>query len=242
MKKRIGSGFERLEDRQVCAGVFLAGHVLRIEGTPGRDVAYISEHMPSGTVNVTLNGAVAQFDRSHVDSVFATMEEGNDYFRADVSVNVEVHGGAGMDRLVTGTGNDTLVGDAGLDSVWGRTGSDRFVMGGDREQDRIYWFTPRYDTVTGDAFTLRPRNWWLDHENVEAFQGRSITVRRDYRYQNQYPDRIFFTVDIDGQMNVTGLHSLSNRIRIFHPIGTSVRYIGMDDAIARGMVEDITVA
>lgn len=248
MKKRIGSGLEQLENREMFASVLLTGNVLRVTGGPTRDVAYISYaaptvHTPSGTVVATVNGATAHFDRSQVDMIFADLGAGNDYFRADVDVDVEVHGGEGMDRIVTGTGDDTIVGGTQMDSVWGRSGSDRFVMGGDRELDRIFWFTPRYDTlVTGDSFTLRPRNWWLDRENVEAFQGRNIVIRRDYRFQQQYPDRIFFTVDIDGVRNITGLHQLSNKIRIFHPRDTVVQYVGMQDAIARGIVEDITVA
>lgn len=248
MKKRIGSGFETLEDRKLCAGVFLSGHVLHVEGSAARDVARVSytpasEWTPNGGLAVELNGQVTEFDRSQVDSIYADMGAGNDFFRADVAVNVEVHGGDGDDRLVTGRGNDTIVGGRGIDSVVGRTGYDRFVMGGDREKDRVFWFRPRYDTmVSGDRFRLPARNWWLDHENVEAFQGTRIVVRRDHRYEEQYPGRIFFTVDIDGQKNVTGLHSLSNKIRIFHPVGTTVRYFGMEDAIARGIVEDVTVA
>lgn len=247
MKKRIGSGFERLEDRKMCAGVFLAGHVLRIEGTPDRDVAYVSyapptEHTPSGTVNATLNGATAQFDRSQVGKIFADMGNGNDYFRADVDVDVEAFGGAGMDRIVTGTGNDTIHGGSQLDSVWGRAGRDRYDMG-DGEKDRIFWFNRRYDAfVSNDAFRLPARNWWLDHENVEAFQGRNIVIRRDRSLDAQYPGRVFFYADIDGNVAVTGLHQISNKIRVFHPVGTSVRYIDMQDAIARGIVEDVTVS
>ncbi len=248
MKKHIGSGFERLEDRKVCAGVFLAGHVLRIEGTPDRDVAYVSyapptEHTPSGTVNATLNGATAQFDRSQVDGIFADMGNGNDYVRADVDVDVEVYGGAGMDRIVTGTGNDTIHGGTQLDSVWGRAGRDRYDMGGDGEKDRVFWFNRRYDAFTSnDTFRLPARNWWLDHENVEAFQGRHVTIRRYRGYDDEYPGRVFFYADIDGNVAVTGLHQISNKIRVFHPVGTSVRYVDMQDAIARGIIEDVTVS
>lgn len=249
MKKRIGSGLEKLENREMFASVLLEGNVLRVTGGPTRDVAYISYapptvNTPSGTVVATVNGATAHFDKSQVDSIFADMGAGNDFFRADVAVNVEVYGGAGMDRIVTGTGNDTIHGGSQLDSVWGRAGRDRYDMGGDGEKDRVFWFNRRYDSfISSDSFRLPARNWWLDTENVEAFQGSAqITVRRDHQYDVEFPGRIFFTVDIGVQRKITGLHSLSNKIRIFHTVGTTVHYIGMEDAIDQGLIEDATVA
>jgi Ca2+-binding RTX toxin-like protein len=88
---------------------------------------------------------VEAFGRSQiytgVTRIVGNAGQGNDkiVISKDITIPVELHGGAGNDLLIGGSGNDALYGDAGDDDLRGGLGNDSLDGGTDR------------DSVRGDA-------------------------------------------------------------------------------------------
>ena len=75
-----------------------------------------------------------EFLRRDVDTVFADLGGGDDYYNgARCRVNQIVNGGEGNDRMIGGRGDDTLDGGAGNDRIQGRGGDDTITGGSGRD-------------------------------------------------------------------------------------------------------------
>src|SRR4051794_18526215 len=116
--------FEQLETRTLLSTTLIAG-VLTLTETNGNDVVVVGKDA-SGKLSVTENGVTSSFLWSAVNKVVANLLAGADKLTTDAAVNktMEVHGGAGKDSVVTGSGNDAIWGDDDDDLLDGAGGND----------------------------------------------------------------------------------------------------------------------
>jgi hypothetical protein len=109
---------------QVAGGDQFADLVVVNTGA-GNDRVNVSQRT-DGTLDVNVNG-----ERYHVtlgpgQELGVRTGDGNDVVRAatNVTVNMDVRGGDGNDRIVTGQGRDRIDGGAGDDTIYSRGGRD----------------------------------------------------------------------------------------------------------------------
>ncbi|MBX3436714.1 MAG: FG-GAP repeat protein, partial [Planctomycetaceae bacterium] len=106
------------------------GGVLRVTATEGDDLIAIRPTSNPNSVIVKSNGREETF--SGISSIFFNGLGGNDTLVVDaaIALAVELHGGAGDDRLVAGGGPARLFGGPGKDELIGGPGNDE-IYGGD---------------------------------------------------------------------------------------------------------------
>jgi parallel beta-helix repeat protein len=102
-------------------GVYTAGGVVYVHGTPGNDVITVA---PSGpNVVVTLDGAAFTFATDVLAAIDIRTHAGNDSVSGGMEpVSLAIWGGAGNDTLTGGAGNDTISGGAGTNAIDGGAG------------------------------------------------------------------------------------------------------------------------
>ena len=126
-QKVSGLGYEKLEPKNLLAGIFLDGSELVVVGGSGNDVGSVVD-ASSTTVTARLSGEASQtFDRSDVTKVVFIGFEGNDRFTNSTSINSNLVGNDGDDVLIGGSGADVISGGRGNDTLTGNDGNDRLV-------------------------------------------------------------------------------------------------------------------
>lgn len=103
-----------------------------LASTPGIVVAQAGSKPLSVTINGKTIGNPAggsTFTMPSGGRVIVYAGDGNDSVKAQVSVPVEAHGGAGNDEIRGGSADDVLWGDAGDDTLFGLDGNDVLVGG-----------------------------------------------------------------------------------------------------------------
>jgi Ca2+-binding RTX toxin-like protein len=135
----------------LAAGASLTDGRLRINGSTGDDVITVSTNARhSGLIDVSINGAVTQFDGTLVRRIEVFAGPGDD--RVEVSdtpsASAELYGHSGDDQLVIsdpdiqamvngGAGDDRISGSPGATSkLYGEAGNDT-LTGGDRSDSLI---------------------------------------------------------------------------------------------------------
>jgi Ca2+-binding RTX toxin-like protein len=109
-----------------------------IAGTSGNDkIGVIASHVPHQLI-IGVNGVLKAFDTRSSAKLIVDLGDGNDRFAADVPVTfaMDVKGGNGIDRIVGGSGNDSLDGGGSSDRIFGGAGNDTMIGGGGN--DRIF--------------------------------------------------------------------------------------------------------
>jgi hypothetical protein len=140
--------FETLEGRQLQSATILLQHgVLNVTvdaNTPS--TIKVQESTKGNTVNVYADGTSASFKLSQVKSVSLTGSTQSDYIYVDPHLglsaqiagnggNDTIWGGAGLDHITTGAGNDLIHGHgvistgSGNDTVWGSNQGDTINCG-----------------------------------------------------------------------------------------------------------------
>jgi hypothetical protein len=137
------AAIETLDQRRLLAAdpVLDAG-LLAITGTPGNDriVVSLAANDPT-TLDVRVNRQSFSFKVADVtDHVRINALRGNDRITVSnvngaVTLDFEVYGGTGNDRISTDAGDDTLSGGAGNDMANGGAGND--MLNGDLGNDRL---------------------------------------------------------------------------------------------------------
>ena len=102
---------------------------LVVVGTSGSHTITVAEAGNAKTLKVTIDGVV-QGKYAVTGRVFAFARDGNDTVKANISKSVWFYGGAGNNKVETGSGADVLVGGAGNDSLNGKGGKDLVIGGG----------------------------------------------------------------------------------------------------------------
>jgi hypothetical protein len=161
---------------------------LAIGGTARADVISVGLNgADANVVDVTVNGALYQFNRGDIASIGINAYGGKDYIRVDESnglldVGIRVRAGGGADRVVGGSlddnlfggegndylvgngGNDTLAGAGGNDKMWGGLGGDWIKGAGGND-----WLVGGYgnDALYGD----NGADWIDSGEGDDTFYG-----------------------------------------------------------------------
>lgn len=105
---------------------------LIVNGSSGKDTINIG--VAGSRVEVNLNGVVKRFARSAVRRLQVFGYEGDDVITtAAVAAPAVVEGGAGNDRISTGSAADQLLGGAGNDRLSGGGGADSLFGGAGRD-------------------------------------------------------------------------------------------------------------
>lgn len=250
--RRIGSGFQLLEEKLLCAGdVYLSGHELHVRGTNIRDV-FTATQSESGLITVYDRGTpVFVVDAFNVDRAIVELYDGNDVAKFFVTVPVYVYAGAGDDTVITGTNNDLIDGGSGQDSVRGGLGSDTFRMK-DGDYDRVFNVTAN-DVLIGEHYNFAAWHRFLSTPNVNAYRGNRITVTREY-VDGYGDDRLFYTVDVDarnghfenyGELQQMAVGNPAGEspggLRLYIPIGGEARFVGFDPRNVPYSIQVITV-
>lgn len=136
---------EKLEPRQLLAGITFDAGVISVEGTANADGAQVFNPQPD-QVSVVIYGIEQQtFDAATVSKIVFTGHQGNDWFRNDTAIPTEAFGNAGNDKLIGGSGDDMLSGGNGNDQLLGNEGNDRLFghqgldhVFGDAGDDQIW--------------------------------------------------------------------------------------------------------
>jgi uncharacterized protein YkwD len=127
--------FERLEPRQLLAGIAFQNGIVTINGSAGRDVAKV-DHVDASRIRVTLNRLAPQvYNAAQISQIVFHGGAGNDQFRNNTGKPSIAYGGSGNDTLIGGWGNDELYGGDGNDRLSGGAGNDR--LDGGTGTDRI---------------------------------------------------------------------------------------------------------
>jgi Ca2+-binding RTX toxin-like protein len=123
-----------------------------IEGTGANDRIQVT-FLEGGSVRVSLNGAVTDYDLEPGDHLDIRGNDGDDIIDlrgGDTSnyiatAGIYVTGGSGDDTIYGGVGNDTITGGAGRNRLFGGDGKDRINGSGGRDfiygeagDDRLY--------------------------------------------------------------------------------------------------------
>lgn len=144
---------EPLEERRLLSAS-LVGSQLRISGTSGNDNIVVKLKRGSDPlIQVNDNGNLKSFVRSSVNSILIYTSGGNDLVyiderNGDLTQNATLSGGAGDDRLIAGSGSDSVDGDSGNDKIYGNDGSDS--LDGDSGNDWLFGGFGN-DSLDGDA-------------------------------------------------------------------------------------------
>jgi Ca2+-binding RTX toxin-like protein len=119
--------------------------LLTLTGTGFAD--YTTMRVEGTDLILTQNGYEERHAIASVNRIEAFLGEGNDAFASDPSVFVPTYifGDMGEDRMIGGSGNDTLTGGGGRSTMYGGAGDDRIngaggrdVILGENGVDRIY--------------------------------------------------------------------------------------------------------
>ncbi len=175
MARPVRLHLERLEARAVPAVTAgLAGGVLTVTGTPGRD--RIDVLLDQGRLVVRDHGLpVAAFNPAAVASINIQAGAGDDVVRVARSVTqpatidggpgnndlvagggpTTLTGGGGRDKLGGGPANDTLSGGPGRDLLNGRGGAD--TLDGGPGADKLVPTSPPRPSTRSPASPTRPR-------------------------------------------------------------------------------------
>ncbi len=152
--RKLRLGLEDLQTRTLPSAT-LAGGVLTITGTEGRDVIVVREsHGAIAVRGVKIDDAGAMMrsvPAGEVEHINVVALGGND--RIDlrgVSVGADVDAGAGKDVIYGGTGNDYLRGGDGNDALYGGVGDDS--VDGGNGNDKLDGGVGD-DTLSGDDGT-----------------------------------------------------------------------------------------
>lgn len=156
---------ERLEARDLlAAGITarLAGGVLRINGTEGKDTIHVRQlnqqlKVDRTPIQTTSGQRLSQVAVTRVSKIEVRARGGDDLVQITTTVgrNSRVHiptvivwAGAGNDRVLGGAGKDLIYGDGGNDTLDGRGGDDRLLGGAGN--DRLLGGGGR-DVLLGEA-------------------------------------------------------------------------------------------
>jgi len=126
--------------------------IVRIGGTSGNDVIFVTQTVDRQYLKVTINGIVVsdQIALSCVNEIRVWSRAGNDRVELlDLALMSLLHGGEGDDLLIGGAGDDLIYGGAGIDHLTGGAGND-FLVGGD-DADRIVGSAGHDVLVAGDV-------------------------------------------------------------------------------------------
>lgn len=107
--------FDPLESRRLMTASLLNG-TLTVDG--GNRMNNIAVSQSGTTLTVKDNGAISIFSTIGVKKIWVKGKDYNDTLSASgVTINTEIDGAGGNDRITTGFGNDTVYGGAGNDSI-----------------------------------------------------------------------------------------------------------------------------
>ena len=187
-KSRSGAklDFEKLESRELLAGISLDGGTLLISGGHGSERAMVTQN--GTTVTATLTGfANESFAADDVDLIRFVGRDGNDTFVNSTNIQSRAFGNAGNDRLFGGSNRDFIVGGNDNDTIDGRNGNDRIsgsagndVLRGGGNRDVISGGAGN-DTINGDlGFDIIHGNDGNDISvYVSAFANYDLSARGD---------------------------------------------------------------
>jgi hypothetical protein len=247
--RRVGSGFETLENRTLCAvGVAATNGTLRITGDDAPNLVRVNQNQTQYLVTVGSNAPLT-FAKAGVQRVEANLGAGNDNYAGNVGIPQLLNGGTGNDRLVGGgaadqifggdgidvllggAGNDFLNGNAGIDYLNGGAGSDRYETVDNGTPDRLNGLTAQ-DSIHGDVLNNVTGNVYVNsQDNTVSFVGKTVDLRRAY-VQGQ--TGIFYRATVNGVDK--GLFRAVNTISVYTPqFGTGNSFT--IDATLRGELE-----
>lgn len=138
--RSIHPAVEPLERRRLLSAALVGGQ-LRIKGSSGDDTLIVRlKAGNSNLIQVNDNGNLKAFLTSSVSSILMYSSGGNDNLLIDekfgaLDLSATLSGGAGNDRLVGGSGGDSIDGDSGNDKLYGNSGFD--TLDGDADNDTL---------------------------------------------------------------------------------------------------------
>ncbi len=129
-RRKDSLSYDRLEPKQLLAGITFQAGILTINGSSGRDIAKVDQ-VDATRVQVKLNKLTPQlFNASQVKKIVFHGGAGNDEFRNNTGLASVAYGGDGNDKLYGGWGNDELYGGNGNDQLFGGNGNDKLYGDG----------------------------------------------------------------------------------------------------------------
>ena len=244
--KRLGSGFERLEEKSMCAvQVYVSAHVLTIVGDANANEVAITQDAQAGTTEVAADGNHFTIDSANVDRIFADLGAGDDELDSNSDKDTRVLGRQGDDDVdVLGHGHNRINGGLGQDSARSLGSFTVFVMKDD-DYDRV--LEPILGSVrfVGDQFSFKAFHRFDSHANINTYRGNKIVVHEE-RVEGYGPERFFFTTDVYAKNGTFkeygGLQQMApgyppgaspGGLRLYVPMNGEVRIIGIYPAAER---------
>lgn len=253
--RRIGSGIESLENRNLCAvGMGVTNGALLITGDGGHNMVRVNQDATRYLVSVGSNTPVA-FAKAGVQRIEANLGGGNDNYVGNVNIPQTLRGDAGNDTIQGGTaadrifgdigfdvlrgaaGNDLLNGGANIDWMNGGAGADRFEAADGGNPDRLVDVT-NLDSVHGDVINnVSPSENLEDRTNTIAFFASHVRLE-----QAQGPNGIFYRVKLNNAA-WNDLYRAANVITIFTPMFGTNHSVTIDPTLrsqleAKGWLND----
>lgn len=174
--------FESLEVRTLLAAA-LADGVLSVEGTDSADL--IRFNTRGDDLIVSLGGVRQSFAIADLHQIRIDGRDGNDRIQLRrIATDVTVDGGAGDDRIQSGSGGDLLIGGAGDDRIDGGAGQDD--IDGGAGDDRLTG-GPDADFVLGGAGNDRLRGS-TGEDRLDGGDGEN-TIDTDDETRPRRPER-----------------------------------------------------
>jgi hypothetical protein len=192
--------FDKLEARRLMA---VTGPYI-INGTPGPDVISVSYDPPAmiqmkldravtramggggaggGTEKayITVNGHKKTVQIPQTQAIIINGLEGDDLIEVSGNHTVEIHAGAGNDRVFGGPRNDLILGDAGHDIINAGLGNDTVRGGADGDElhgngdDDVIYADGGGDAMFGDAGADKLYGG-ADNDNIHGGDGPDIIM------------------------------------------------------------------
>jgi uncharacterized delta-60 repeat protein len=110
--------------------------IVSIIGSDDADAVMVDAGPAAGTIRVTLNGDVTDFDAADVRGFNFALRDGDNSVAARSTLPVTVVAGDGNDTVVTGGGDDSIVAGLGDNDINVGNGND-FISAGDSDVDNV---------------------------------------------------------------------------------------------------------
>ncbi|MCR5662200.1 MAG: hypothetical protein K6G50_08740 [bacterium] len=114
----------------------------------GNDEIHVSKGTNGGIV-VSVNGEEYSYTRSEAEKLIIDGGKGNDNITVDedVTLDVNITGGKGNDRITGGSGNDIIIDNYDSNVIDGGSGDDLLMANGNSSKN---WFARTWDSLWGE--------------------------------------------------------------------------------------------